>query len=381
MAADSIIVFDANPHAPSIINSEEEALVRMLFANFDTAWNHPALQTRLIRAWHQPRRQSILNGMTLFSAIWSASKLPNFRSYKVVWDAMRVHLENDGVLAALVSKFNAYVVRIGRETTEFGLVQLQTHLEAPQAPGSFTWIPPEDAGHHQTKKRKSLGEIFSESDKLSPTHFLQEPTPPAHRNREAVYYSQSPSSHLSTCSIYGEHHTNEARTCNEGSSYPQDSEFHHHPFLPSGSSGSEVRTQTDIYHETFPGGSKPFVSVFPDTTSYLGLTYGMEHEKEQLSEPNAAETRQTPANIGIASNPSNLAFHDHLRFPELNSCVDRRQAHQSNTMYLPCSTASYNPPLSRSQDAYWGGCIERGSEYDRYNGLQNGRITRECKRI
>ncbi|KAJ3784909.1 hypothetical protein GGU10DRAFT_333527 [Lentinula aff. detonsa] len=383
MAADSMFVFDANPHAPSIINSEEEALVRTLFANFDTAWNHPALQTRLIRAWHQPRRQSILNGMTLFGAIWSASKLPNFRSYKVVWDAMRVHLENDGVLAALVSKFNAYVARIGRKTTDSRLVQLQTHLEAPQAPGSFTSIPREDAGHHQTKRRKSLGEIFHKSDKLSPTYSLQEPTPPAHRNREEVYYSQSPSSHLSTCSIYSENYANEARTCNEGSSYPQDSEFHHHPFLYSGSSGSGVRTQTDIYHESFPGGSKPgpFVPVFPDTTSYLGLTYGMGHGKEQLSEPDATETRQTPANIGIASNPSNLAFHDYFRFPELNSYVDRRQAHQSNTMHLPCSTASYNLPFSRSQDACWGGCVERGSECDRYNGLQNGRNTRECKRI
>ncbi|KAJ4000362.1 hypothetical protein F5050DRAFT_1804217 [Lentinula boryana] len=375
MAADSMFVFDANPHAPSIISSAEEALVRTLFANFDTAWNHPALQTRLIRACHQPSRQSILNGMTLFGAIWSASKLPNFRPYKVVWDAMRVHLENDGVLAALVSKFNAYVASVGIKTTDSRLVQLQTHLEDPQAPGSFTSIPREDAGHHQTKKIKSLGEKFSKSDKLSPTYFLQEPSPPAHRNREAVYYSQSPSSHLSTCSICSEHYANEARTCNEGSSYPQDSEFYHYPLLSSGSSGSEVRTQTDIYHETFPGGSTPFVPVFPDTTSYsyLGLTYGMGHGKEQLSEPDAAEMRQTPGNIGIASNPPNLAFHDHhhLRFPELNSYVNRRQAHQSNTMHLPYSTAAYNLPFSRSQDAYWGGCVERGSECDRYNGLQN----------
>ncbi|KAJ3743732.1 hypothetical protein DFH05DRAFT_1245355 [Lentinula detonsa] len=348
MAADSIIVFDANPHAPSIINSEEEALVRMLFANFDTAWNHPALQTRLIRAWHQPHRHSILNGMTLFSAIWSASKLPNFRSYKTVWNAMRVHLENDGVLAALVSKFNAYVARTGIKTTDSRLVQ------------------------------------FQKSDKLSPTYFLQEPTPPAHKNQEAVYYSQSPSSHLSTCSIYSEHYdyANESRTCNEGSSYPQDSEFD--PFLSSGStgSGSELRTQTDIYHETFPGGSKPFVSVFPDTTSYLDLTYGMGHGKEHLSEPNATETRQRPANIGIAYNPSNLAFHDQFQFSELNSYVDGRQAHQYNTMHLPCSTASYNLPFSPSQDAYWGGCVERGSECDRYHGSQNaGRNTWECKRI
>ncbi|KAJ3735123.1 hypothetical protein DFJ43DRAFT_1166862 [Lentinula guzmanii] len=340
MAADSMFVFDANPHAPSIINSEEEALVRTLFANFDTAWNHPALQTRLIRAWHQPRRQSILNGMTLpvFSAIWSASKLPNFRSYKVVWDAMRVHLENDGVLAALVSKFNAYVARIGRESTEIRTVQLQTHLQAPQAPESYTWIPQKMRVTIKRKKGNHWERFF-----------------PSLKNHPQRTFCKS--RHLLRIETG-------KQTCNEGSSYPQDSEFHHHPFLLSGSSGSEVRTQTDIYYETFPEGSKPFVSVSPDTTSYQGLTYGMGHEKAQLSEPDAAGTRQTPAYIGIASNPSNLAYHDHLQFPELNSCLDRRQAHQSNTMHPPFSTASYNLPYSQSQDAYWGG---RGSEYDSYD--------------
>ncbi|KAJ3724017.1 hypothetical protein C8R42DRAFT_477609 [Lentinula raphanica] len=106
-----MIVFDSDPQSTSPISSEEEALVRSLFASFDTAWNHAALQERLRRAQRQsklgPHGYSTLNRMTLFSIIWSAAKEPEFRPHQVVWSAMRVFLENSGVLEDLVARFNA----------------------------------------------------------------------------------------------------------------------------------------------------------------------------------------------------------------------------------------------------------------------------------
>ncbi|KAJ3754815.1 hypothetical protein EV360DRAFT_73391 [Lentinula raphanica] len=107
----SMIVFDSDPQSTSPISSEEEALVRSLFASFDTAWNHAALQERLRRAQRQsklePHSYSTLNRMTLFSIIWSAAKEPEFRPHQIVWSAMRVFLENSGVLEDLVARFNA----------------------------------------------------------------------------------------------------------------------------------------------------------------------------------------------------------------------------------------------------------------------------------
>ncbi|KAJ3980822.1 hypothetical protein F5890DRAFT_1539399 [Lentinula detonsa] len=102
----STIVFNSNPQVTNDITLEEEALVRKLFADLETAWDHPALQGRLRRTRNQVTGYSTLNGMTLFSVIWSASKKLNFQSHQVVWNAMRVYLENDGVLAELVTRFN-----------------------------------------------------------------------------------------------------------------------------------------------------------------------------------------------------------------------------------------------------------------------------------
>ncbi|KAJ3753989.1 hypothetical protein EV360DRAFT_74071 [Lentinula raphanica] len=110
MAHSSTQVFFANPSQPDVLSNAEISLVRKLFADFDQAWNHSAIQDRLRHARrHSSDSSSFLNGMTLFSVIWTKSKRAGFHNSQIVWNAMRPELETKGVLPKLVSKFNERV--------------------------------------------------------------------------------------------------------------------------------------------------------------------------------------------------------------------------------------------------------------------------------
>ncbi|KAJ3833164.1 hypothetical protein EV361DRAFT_586565 [Lentinula raphanica] len=118
MAHSSTHVFFANPQ-PDVLSDAEISLVRKLFADFDQAWNHSIIQDRLRHARrHSSDSSSFLNGMTLFSVIWTSSKRADFQNSRVVWMAMRAELETNGVLPKLVSKFNERVAEYRKKGSE-----------------------------------------------------------------------------------------------------------------------------------------------------------------------------------------------------------------------------------------------------------------------
>ncbi|KAJ3826589.1 hypothetical protein F5880DRAFT_1610083 [Lentinula raphanica] len=191
MAHSSTQVFFANPSQPDVLSNAEISLVRKLFADFDQAWNHSAIQDRLRHARrHSSDSSSFLNGMTLFSVIWTKSKRAGFHNSQIVWNAMRPELETKGVLPKLVSKFNKCV-------SDYRKKGLEKTYEAPKRspPGinqslgdsiSSAWK------EHQEQRRsrgtKASGSPMSRSSQtskepLSSTFFYDDPEELAMNNR------------------------------------------------------------------------------------------------------------------------------------------------------------------------------------------------------
>ncbi|KAJ3964789.1 hypothetical protein EV361DRAFT_976059 [Lentinula raphanica] len=104
----SRVAWHTNPNASAGLGSAEKELAHKLFASFEVAWNHPALQKclqRHVRIAQTDRQSSNLNAMTLFSVIWKY-ECPGTHNSHSVWMAMRVEL--DDVLVKLVSHFHAH---------------------------------------------------------------------------------------------------------------------------------------------------------------------------------------------------------------------------------------------------------------------------------
>ncbi|KAJ3768429.1 hypothetical protein FB446DRAFT_792295 [Lentinula raphanica] len=112
----SCIAWHTNPNVSASLTEAERELARKLFANFDVAWKHPALQECLRRHIHMAQldhQSSNLNTMTVFSVIWK-HECPGSHNSRSVWTAMRAEL--NGVLAELIARFHAHTK--GEDGTE-----------------------------------------------------------------------------------------------------------------------------------------------------------------------------------------------------------------------------------------------------------------------
>lgn len=345
-----MFVFDANSHAVHKITFREEALVCMLFANFETTWGHPALQDRLRRARQQPSSQSILNGMTLFGAVWTASKLPEFQSYKVVWHAMRAHLENEGVLAAVVSRFNAYVARKGDS------VHLDRISKSKPQRNTIPKIPPrmestmltdlEDVGCQTKGARPSnLSPENPRSSNRVLSTFSVHDCPPS-----PVHASNSPKP-LSSHSPIPKLGPREWAACYEVEEIYNPtthffSDLQPHPFPSSCSGPALAQVQTHISQESGHG-----IATVPNATSEsLYHTHSIEYEQEHLQPPEQhlqwyppslaslsffPETQQPLPEFG-ASMPSILTSHyPHKHGAQVNSNFTTRHTHWKMTTVPP----------------------------------------------
>ncbi|KAJ3891612.1 hypothetical protein GG344DRAFT_76733 [Lentinula edodes] len=388
-----MFVFDGNSHAVHKITSGEEALVYRLFANFDTTWGHPALQDRLRRAGKQPRSQSVLNGMTLFSTVWTASKLPEFQSYKVVWDAMRAHLENDGVLAAVVSRFNAYVSRKGNsahlDRVNKSKAQRETYPKILPKMDCAMSTDGEDAKCQTRRTRPSnlSPENPHHSNRVLSTAPIYDcsPSPPIHASSSSKHlFSQSPTPQLGPSEWASCYEDEELYDQSTHSSDPH-SDLHPHPFASScfGPGPAQAQLETHVPQETGHFGAVPNATVF----SYH--THRMEYEQKliqppeqrlQLYPPSIAspspfseaysETQQSLPEFG-ASMPSILTpRHFHQHEAQLNSSSTIGQAYwqnstvplpylpyhnQSSTIFSLNSTVSDNSAFVPPQNNYWRG--------------------------
>ncbi|KAJ3730417.1 hypothetical protein C8R42DRAFT_771691 [Lentinula raphanica] len=109
------LVWDSRPAKPVIdLSHEEFSRVWELFDNADDAWAHRGLQSHLEQAMNQDRgKLSSLNSFTLFSVIWSFSKPPGMRDWKVIWAQIRDVRKFRDVLEQLVSRYNTYLKEYG----------------------------------------------------------------------------------------------------------------------------------------------------------------------------------------------------------------------------------------------------------------------------
>ncbi|KAJ3991010.1 hypothetical protein F5050DRAFT_1898732 [Lentinula boryana] len=203
MAESRMLVFEADPQKATVLTRAEENLARDLFANFDSAWDHPALQSRLRQARSQPGDSaSTLNSMTLFGVIWSSSKLPEFQKSKVVWNAMRVELENRGVLPRLVLEFNAYVTR-NRKALWRGM-EKSTEVQGPLGHSIST------AWEDYKKQRRTRGtkSVVNSSSEPPPAKFFvrERPLPPLTPETGSSTTSSSSSSFMRSSKLSQERH-------------------------------------------------------------------------------------------------------------------------------------------------------------------------------
>ncbi|KAJ4474915.1 hypothetical protein J3R30DRAFT_3406101 [Lentinula aciculospora] len=368
-AKSSVFVFNAYPQIASKISPAEEALVRMLFSNLNTAWAHPALQVRLKRARQRPSSHSILNSMTLFCAIWTASKPPEFQSYKVVWRAMRVHLENDGVLAALVSKFNAFVANNGKPPWKptKSKEQWETCSMTPQKMEYTETSAEEGRGHH------TRSSFMNSSDGVSSTYSLSGRTPPGNTNqgderssRPLSSYRPSPYLEFSNCDSYRNEEESYDQERFSYLSYSQQTDLHSHS-LSSSSGVAWPQAQMIISEETYAR-SQMLSPAFAD--SYLHPTNGVqyEHKCSQLPEdyfllpsPSLASPGDFSEALETQRNIAANSFHDNCeaQFPQLNTYPTSEQVYP-----LPCSSSpmtSYNFAYIPSRTVYSeGGYTRRG---------------------
>ncbi|KAF8825542.1 hypothetical protein F5879DRAFT_689754 [Lentinula edodes] len=399
MVGSSMFVFDANPHAVHKITSGEEALVCMLFANFDTTWGHPALQDRLRRAGQQPSSQLILNGMTLFGAIWTASRLPEYQSYKVVWHAMRAHLENEGVLAAVVSRFNAYVVRKGDsahlDRVSKSKPQRNTYPKIPPRMESTMLTDLEDVGCQTRGDRPSnLSPENPRSFNRVLSTFSIHDFPPS-----PVHTSSSPKPLFSHLPI-PQMGPSEWAACYEDKEIYNPtthsfSDLQPHPFPSLCSSPALAQSQTHICQESGHG-----IATVPNATSSLYRTHGIEYQQDHLQQPEQhlhlyppslaspsffpetyPETQQPLPEFG-ASMPSILTSHyPHKHEAQVNSNLTTGrtywqmtnvpppylpyQHNQSPTTFSSNSTVSQDTAFVTLQNNHWRGYAD-GKFADEY---------------
>ncbi|KAJ4465082.1 hypothetical protein J3R30DRAFT_2952175 [Lentinula aciculospora] len=427
MAQSSMFVFDANPHAASIrtISHAEESLALQLFANFDKAWNHPALQDRLRRARNQTNdAPSTLNSMTLFSVIWSSCKPPEFQTYQIVWKAMRMQLENSGVLARLVSEFNACVTRKAkahwRETGKSG-AESQVNPGVPQPLGHSISRAWQEVGRRKVQRRTRVAKkssVVSSSypaipqsddrgveskffvrERPSPAPTLSGSTP----NHPSLYSSVPYPEFSSTHDLYfdEEEETNNQERFNSDSSYPPSNSYSHsfRSFNPGTTPVSTQQTylmagQQQMLGPAFTSNANP----------YADLGYGHERLQQPLADFSSfspystnsfpevyPQTPSSAANFGlVASGPSNITSSDYAtQIPQQNSYSTQAyhitsapfSQSQTNDSSLSRSfvgsTSSYNSAFISPQANYLRANLDMdfGGEHEfdgvAYEGMQS----------
>ncbi|KAJ3904292.1 hypothetical protein F5879DRAFT_1022955 [Lentinula edodes] len=361
MAESSLFVFDVNPQGESIISPEEVARVHELFASFDTAWDHPAIQSRLKQARRQSDSSSSpLNSMTLFAAIWSSSTPPEFHKYQVVWKAMRMQLENDGVLAKLVSEFNAYVKRQGkarRRGSEIAESLGQRDTEAPQSIGnsiSSAWMQRRQA---QLRTKGTRSSADPSSDKVFESKFrVRERPPPAPVS--SFDQDSTGSSYVSFPfrGMYEDRDLDYEEEQSRDSSFDLHSNISNFQFLSYESGAASTSTQS--YPVT--GHQQTLAPTFSDAQSYLYSTNTIQQQHEQPLgffspfstndfAPVFPETNQSAANFRVAPGPSNLAPSQYATLPQSGSYPT--QAYQIASSPSPRTTPSSSYPFSSSSSS------------------------------
>ncbi|KAJ3793448.1 hypothetical protein GGU11DRAFT_799783 [Lentinula aff. detonsa] len=391
MAESRMLVFEANPQKATILTREEENLARELFANFDSAWDHPALQSRLRQARSQPGNSaSTLNGMTLFGVIWSSSKRPEFQKSQVVWKAMRAELENHGVLPRLVLEFNAYVTRNGKAHWRGMEKSISTEAQGPLGHSiSSAWKD------HQ-KQRRSKGtksDVNSSSEPPPAKSFVRERSlpPPAPQTGSSTTWSSS-SSFMRSSELSQERHPSyngQQELVGQGqfshSSFPHP-DLRPHSSLSTGPGAPSAPAQINsIFGVDETRQTQTFDQAYP---SMPGVQYQHEHLAHPLypSSPFGPNSlpRETQRAATYVSGPSNLASTRYMsNIPQPDSFSS--QAYQTDSLLPPLGYSSFSSPSFNPTTAYNLASVppqvdhrndynlQSGNTYarNRYEGTQN----------
>ncbi|KAJ3991351.1 hypothetical protein F5050DRAFT_1794502 [Lentinula boryana] len=354
MAESRMLVFEANPQRASILTRAEENLARELFANFDSAWDHPALQSRLRQARSQPGISApTLNGMTLFGVIWSSSKRPEFQKSQVVWKVMRVELENHGVLPKLVLEFNAYVTRNGK--AHWRGMEKSTEVQGLLGPSiSSAWKDHQK----QRRMRGTKSDVNSSSEPPPAKFFVRERSlpPPAPQTGSSTTSSSS-SSFIRSSKLSQEHHSSyngQQELVDQGrfshSSFPHP-EIRPHSSLSIGSGAPSAPAQINsIFGVDETRQTQTFDQAYP---SMPGVQYQHERLAHPLypSSPFGPNSILRAATYGATSGPSNLASTRYSsNIPQTDSFSS--QAYQSESLLPPMSYSSFSSPSFNPTTAY-----------------------------
>ncbi|KAJ3994703.1 hypothetical protein F5050DRAFT_429435 [Lentinula boryana] len=393
MAESRMLVFEANPQKATVLTRAEENLARDLFANFDSAWDHPALQSRLRQARSQPGDSaSTLNSMTLFGVIWSSSKRPEFQKSQVVWKAMRVELENHGVLPRLVLEFNAYVTRNGK--AHWRGKEQSTEVQGPLGHSiSTAWKDHEK--QRRTRGTKSVVNSFSEPPPAK--FFVRERSlPPLAPETGSSTTSSSSSSFMRSSKLSQERHPSyngqqelvDQRQFSH-SSFPHP-DLRPHSSLSPGSGAPSVPAQINsIFGVDETRQPQTFDQTYP---SIPGIQY--KHERLAHSHslypsspfgPNSLPREtQRAATYGVISGPSNLTSTRYMsNIPQSDSFSS--QAYQTDSLLPPMAYSSFSSPSFNPTTAYNPASVlpqvdhrndynlQSGNEYarNRYESTQN----------
>ncbi|KAJ3712558.1 hypothetical protein DFJ43DRAFT_1106223, partial [Lentinula guzmanii] len=383
MAESRMIVFDANPQKATILTREEENLARGLFANFDSAWDHPALQSRLRQARSQPGNgASTLNSMTLFGVIWSSSKRPEFQTSKVVWDAMRAELENHGVLPRLVLEFNAYVTRNGKAHWKRMEKSISTEVQGPLGPSiSSAWKDHEK--QPRTRGTKSL--VNSSSEPPPPAKFFvrERPLPPSAPEIGSSTTWSSSSSFMRSSELSQEHHSSyngQQELVDQGrlshSSFPHPN-LRPHSSLSTGSGAPSAPAQINsIFGVDETRQTQTFDQAYPSIP-------GVQNKHERLAHPlypsspfgpnSLSLETQRAATYGVTSGPSNLASTRYMsNIPQPNSFSS--QAYQTDSLLPPLDYSSFSSPSFNPTTAYNPASVPPQVDHRNDYNLQSGNV-------
>ncbi|KAJ3792612.1 hypothetical protein GGU11DRAFT_802595 [Lentinula aff. detonsa] len=393
MAESRMLVFEANPQKASILTRAEENLVRDLFANFDSAWDHPALQSRLRQARSQPGESaSTLNSLTLFGVIWSSSKRPEFQKSKVVWKAMRVELENHGVLPRLVLEFNAYVTRNGKAHWRGMEKSISSEVQGPLGHNiSSAW-----KDHEKQRKTRGTNSLVNPSSEPPPAKFFvrERPLPPSAPEIGSSTTWSSSSSFMRSSELSQERHPSyngQQELVGQGqfshSSFPHP-DLRPHSSLSTGPGAPSATAQINsIFGVDETRQTQTFDQAHPSIP-------GVQNKHERIAHPlypsspfgpnSLPRETQRAATYGVISGPSNLASTRYMsNIPQPNSFSS--QAYQTDSLLPPLGYSSFASPSLNPTTAYNPASVppqvdhrndynlQSGNAYarNRYEGTQN----------
>ncbi|KAJ3999790.1 hypothetical protein F5050DRAFT_1709465 [Lentinula boryana] len=382
MAESRMLVFEANLQKATILTRAEENLARELFANFDTAWDHPALQSRLRQARSQPGNSaSTLNGMTLFGVIWSSSKRPEFQKSQVVWKAMRVELENHGVLPRLVSEFNAYMTRNGKAHWRGMEKSISTEAQGPLGDSiSSAWND-----HRKQRRTRGTNSLVNPSSEPPPAQFFvrERPLPALAPEIASSTTSSSSPSFMRSSQLFPELHPSyngQQELVDQGgfshSSFPHP-DLRSHSSLSTGSGAPSAPAQINL---AFGVDETRQTQTFDQ--AYFSIP-GVQYQPERLAHPlypsspfgppSIPRETQRSATYGVISGPVNLASTRYMsNIPQPDSFSS--QAYQADSLLPPMgySSVSASPSFNPTSVAFGAFCASYDTGSSSYDGNYQG---------